>query len=115
MSREIKFRAWHKEKHMFFVGDNFGTRHPLDCAVYAKQGQPVILMQFTGLLDKNGKEIFESDIVDVSGSVYSVIFENGCFQLFDKDSQHGRNPLCLERCKFITVIGSIHENPDLLK
>jgi hypothetical protein len=48
--REFKFRAWHiPSKTMLQIGDNAGTTHPLDCCVYAKEKQPVILMQYTGL------------------------------------------------------------------
>ncbi len=66
--REIKFRAWHNygddgSGKMLFVGDSSGTTHPLDCCMYALQGQDVVLMQYTGLKDKNGTEIYEGDIV----------------------------------------------------
>ena len=59
MSREIKFRAWHEQGEMLYVGDDFGTTHPLDCCRYLMDGQPVTLMQFTGLKDCNGVEIYE--------------------------------------------------------
>jgi len=71
--REIKFRAWHDDsetcgefepqKNMFFVGDEYGTTHPLDCVTYKMEGQPVTLMQFTGLTDVNGVEIYHEDIL----------------------------------------------------
>jgi len=69
MKREIKFRAWHKgysakgkftaiEPRMLY-DDKIG-----DCLGYAAQGQPVELMQFTGLKDKNGvDEWYEDDIL----------------------------------------------------
>lgn len=66
MNRIIKFRAWFddgKDTHMFFVGDEFGTTHSLDACRYLQQGQPVTLLQFTGLHDVNGVEIYEGDIV----------------------------------------------------
>lgn len=68
MNREIKFRAWYEsenEKQMLFVGDNFGTAHPLDCCVYAMEGQPVKLMQCAGLKDKNGTEIYDGDLLNI--------------------------------------------------
>lgn len=67
-SRSIKFRAWSNDvKDMFFKGDNYGTTHDTDCITYAR----VILMQFTGLKDKNGTEIYEGDIVKHYREVYA--------------------------------------------
>ena len=67
VSREIKFRAWFdngKAQDMFFVGDAYGTVHPMDCCRYAQDGQPVTLMQYTGLKDASGVEIYENSEID---------------------------------------------------
>lgn len=58
MTREIKFRAWHKDEKVMMYDKRMG-----DCLRWCEEGQPVELMQYTGLKDKNGKEIYEEDIV----------------------------------------------------
>ena len=61
--REIKFRAWHGghkyEKPQMLYDDK-----PGDCLVFLNQGQNIkAIMQYTGLKDKNGQEIYEGDIL----------------------------------------------------
>lgn len=77
--------------------------------------------QFTGLLDKNGKEIYEGDILrdDVwsKKEVYKVIWTHGVFGIInvknelDYDCFH---EIDIEKRK-LEVIGNIHEKPELLK
>jgi uncharacterized phage protein (TIGR01671 family) len=122
--RVIKFRAWHKQVgEMFFVGDAFGTAHPLDCCNYLRQGQPVELMQFTGMLDKNGKEIYEGDILKWEHSedplevrwvgagwvLFSRMFRK--FGMPDGDTCASINTHGYTRNS--VVIGNIHERKDL--
>lgn len=121
---------------MFFVGDSFGTKHPLDCCVYAMQGQPVELMQFTGLLDSKGVEIYEGDIVRLvyikcegggwksnSKEIGRVYFDSTWGVKFDcKDltQRTAESHWKVKAGRFndatdVEVIGNIHENPELLK
>ena len=93
---------------------------PFDGGCY--EVDPETVGQFTGLTDKNGKQIFEGDIVEVvfryynrkERSKFKVIFyqRNACFSLW-KSSQ--RVPMTLDETKDYKVIGNIHDNPELLK
>ena len=84
--------------------------------------------QFTGLTDKNGKKIFEGDIVHVLGNqqvedwknvnyIGSVAFLDAGFCVIDGTVEvHGFRRYGLPRLDFdLEVIGNIHDNPDLLK
>jgi len=126
--REIKFRAWNKDKKEMYQdrwsylefdrkfrwflteGDGGG---PLLCNFMNG-----ILMQFTGLKDKNGKEIYEGDIVkfitnyDEKERIGKIIFELDSFDIEENDEIHS---LLLKYLSNIEVIGNIFENPELIK
>ena len=80
-------------------------------------GPALILMQSTGLKDKNGVEIFEGDIVrwhDVVTWDYSVTFKDGVFCISDDPSSNFYHLKEDINGKF-EVIGNIYENPELLE
>jgi len=125
MKREIKFRAWDKENKAFMPsegyaicdGDVMGLR-------YGNEMEDVLtdqieLMQYTGLKDNNGREVYEGDVLDIGLQnqdgkpvVAPVSYEkyiagyvldnggNGIWQRLDEDCE---------------VIGNIYENPELLE
>lgn len=113
--RTIKFRAWNG-REMFNVDVLAISPCTWDCPDYGKRGvslayQPHIkVMQFTGLHDKNGKEIYEGDIVKTySGEIGEIVFRNGMFQrkINNKWGQDLTYP--------VLIIGNIYENTELLE
>lgn len=118
--REIKFRAWNKkDKKMFSWGQ---IQHKFDSVWWSDVNNGrFVLMQYTGVKDQNGKEIYEGDIVHVTDffhcddKVYKGVVKSagGYYQI---EGQGIRNsPLgWIISSDDIEVIGNIFENPELL-
>lgn len=72
------------------------------------------LMQFTGLQDKNSKEIWEGDIVlrEKEDLPLQVVFNDGAFGLFDENN--GMEDDMIFDADALEVIGNIYENPELI-
>lgn len=114
--REIEFRAWYNDgesrTNMFYVGDKFGTNKSMECCAYKMQGQPVTLMQYTGLKDKAGKKIFEGDRLkyELDGEYREFIVKwNDYWAGFtyeDKDTEDNEFP---EDWPYPEIIGNIYE------
>ena len=105
MNRELKFRLWNTvRKDMNYDGGMQMLGNKLI------QDEHNILMQFTGLKDKQGKEIYEGDIVIFKNDICKIEFWMSEFIMRDKLG--GGYSLYLE--DDIEVIGNIYENPELL-
>jgi len=112
--REIKFRAWDKEikkmrlpermKHAISLNFNTGI-------VEIGNGGDVEFLQYTGLKDKNGKEIYEGDILDGGYVVEWETMEDNEMG-FGVGIGFNVHPDIVEDSE---VIGNIYENPKLIK
>lgn len=134
--REIKFRAWLKDdKRMvevrsidFHEEGNIITVNYNDIFGFEFNENEIELMQYTGLKDKNGKEIYEGDIVDIhqtvnGQSVFVIEVTNTGLVIpryaFDKNYKYEYNIRELlefdEYDKEIEVIGNTYQNRELLE
>jgi uncharacterized phage protein (TIGR01671 family) len=131
MNREIKFRAWHKDlKKMFKIGQitleegtwNFEPNDRGFIGMSIPYQPSFVLMQYTGLHDKNGKEIYDGDIVYCQtkyGKAKAIIkFIDGKFVAYWNSAlthpENGHHIACYEINKRFEVIGNIYDNPELL-
>lgn len=126
--REIKFRAWDKKTKEWISTTANGLR--LDGAAisisdFHHDPSDIVLMQYTGLKDANGVEIYEGDIVKDWTGTYQIISSNrypGAFWQKDirdeSPEDHGagdyRFLLGYASTESLEVIGNTHNNPDLL-
>lgn len=119
--REIKFRAWDYYSGMNYnptVSDGTdGGETSRVCLNSAIGDVDFVLMQYTGLKDKNGKEIYEGDIVsDIHGGDIRTItwHEKHCgFYASSSDDGHNNHMLSNANHNYI-VVGNIYENKELL-
>lgn len=77
------------------------------------------LGQYTGLKDKNGREIYEGDIISARGIILTVKYIGGVFFACNVDSNIDKYPLYIlcewENESGCEIIGNIHDNPELIK
>lgn len=138
MNRPLKFRAWDKTYDRWIELSNYAldpengeiliAHDPGEFVIF--DGCDYELMQFTGLKDKNGKEIFEGDLVKRTGEIVWTkdkkenaprevyyIDDDACWWVRGKDGYNDERLgafLNWGEGTLVEVIGNIYENPDLL-
>jgi uncharacterized phage protein (TIGR01671 family) len=122
-ANRFRFRAWHLASESWIPERDLEFWAMRSLWRPDVQNKNVILMQSTGLLDKNGKEIFEGDIIECSnhvvtfrGDVYWDSYEWAvrdffCSSFDDPSAAFSEMPT--DKCW--EILGSIHANPELLK
>lgn len=139
--RDIKFRVWDKNNRKMILAENIlkicflGKGHTPNLIVYTdrkinhfeeirerdkKYCNEFELLQYTGLKDKNEKEIFEGDIFVHNNHKFEVVWDSTRFIGLDND-RSGKGYCCYVDSHYkagsssIEVIGNIYENPELLE
>ena len=124
-----KYRAWDSSKKEMFK-DTFAITESGQVVVVEQESvasspdyvfvEHLVIMQSTGLVDKNGKEIFDGDILDYKGRKALVRWHGSYASFIYRfvDEPHKRNaewkPLYLAYMK-CEIIGNIYDNPELLE
>lgn len=122
--RPIKFRLWNGkymlmsdivDEYDFFITAAGQAMRLKDSGTYNSTSyptsieQPYKMMQFTGIVDKYGNEIYEDDIVRITtGDLRKIVYEFNMFKTIPLDENYKDSTFWYND---IEVIGNIHENP----
>ncbi|HEM4572277.1 TPA: hypothetical protein U1Z55_001016 [Streptococcus suis] len=123
-----KFRAWDTfdedmVNDIFFSWQDCGYESLNECL----SDERWKFMQSTGLVDKNGKEIFEGDVVESTWfkgyddcvgyrKAGVVVYRDGCFRIeYPGEEEKGYFSITLKFAVSVEIIGNIYENPELVE
>ena len=108
-TREIKFRYWDELHKVMMDWAGLKTQKHIE---FLKNAQPAV-MQFTGLFDKNGQEMYEGDVVKyLQFYPFEIIF--GKYEWLLRNHIEERDFYSVNNNE-IEIIGNIYSNPDLIK
>lgn len=115
--REYKFRAWHEGYPAGVDPQMLYDSTPGDCLKWKAEGQKIAaIMQWTGLTDRNGKDVYEGDILKIADDADEFITNGTVEWLHDfwnvseiEDSLYG-----LTRNGYVEVIGNKFTHPELI-
>ena len=127
MQRLTKFRAWDKIANKMYSPKSFKRRHyglnyQTDSVELSFSGmehaEQVLLMQYTGLKDKNGVEIYDGDIAECNYCTkhnLQIVYDAPQFRLKSVGGEACDNAHLIRINTWLKVIGNIYENPELLE
>ena len=124
--RETKFRGMRLDGKGWAYGSYFKNplRYGYESMIYVQSNSEdtndegwikvkhETVCQYTGVKDKNGKEIYDGHVLGLKDKTYQVVYDKGCFWALSKSNTH--YIYHLYDCEQMEIIGNIYENPELL-
>jgi uncharacterized phage protein (TIGR01671 family) len=118
--RTIKFRFWSPQGKAFI--QNYNYNGPVDELFDEREWRILVPSQYTGLVDKSGRELFEGDIVNIwseeypnlNNKKYVVEYRNGSFVAEVINPESTFKFFFMHQISKFEIVGSKFENPELL-